>query len=204
VKEDEMSRLMMWSVCVITFVVARADAGEYNDVLSIGDKAPALSEIIGVDDKKHGLADYKKANAIVVVFTCNHCPVAVAYEERLVALQDDYRERGVQVIAISVSSDESDLIDKMKERAESKGFNFPYLHDATQKSGRAYGAAVTPHVFLLNKERKIAYMGAIDDSQDSKKVTKHYLRDAIDAVLAGKEPGTTETRQFGCGVKYDD
>src|SRR5688500_2243470 len=197
-----MSRLMMWSFVVIALIAPRAGAGEYNEVLDIGDKAPAFAELTGTDDKKHGLADFKKAKAIVLVFTCNHCPVAVAYEERLVALQDDYRDRGVQVVAISVNQEEADSLEKMKERAESKGVNFPYLQDASQKSGREFGAAVTPHAFLHDKERKGAYMGAIDDNMDAEKVKKHHLRDAIDAVLAGKAPETTETRQFGCGIKY--
>jgi peroxiredoxin len=198
-----MSRFASCLLVIFALMSARAEAGQYNEVVDIGDKAPAVGTLQGVDDKLHNLDEFKKAAAIVLVFTCNHCPVAQAYEDRLIKLQEDYRNRGVQLVAISVSKEESDSFEKMKERAESEGYNFPYLHDASQKSGQAYGAAVTPHVFVLDGERKIAYMGAIDDNQNPDKATKPYLRDAIDAVLAGKAPATTETRQFGCGITYE-
>ena len=198
-----MSRFVSCFLLVAAVMCARVDAAQYNKVIDIGDKAPAFANLQGVDDKEYGLDQFKKAKAIVLVFTCNHCPVAQAYEDRLIALQDEYGDKGAQVLAVSVSKDESDSLENMKERAESEKFNFPYLHDASQKSGQAYGAAVTPHVFVLDSERKIAYMGAIDDNQNPEKVTKHYLRDAIDAVLAGKAPETTETRQFGCGIHYE-
>lgn len=202
---------MLRTLCFLTLLAACAmlpaaglQAGKFNSAVSIGDRAAEFNGIVGVDDKQYSLADYQDAKAVVVVFTCNHCPVAVAYEERLVALQQDYRARGVQVIAINVNNGVADRLDKMKERAASRGFNFPYLYDSSQESARNYGAAVTPHVFLLDGDRKIAYMGAVDDSQNSAKVSKHYLRDAIEAVLAGKQPEVTETRQFGCSVKYDN
>lgn len=171
--------------------------------LKIGDAAPDFSGIIGIDDQKHALADYKDAKLIVLVFTCNHCPVAVAYEDRLVALQNDYKAMGVQIVAVNVNNLPADRLDQMKIRAEKKGFNFPYLYDETQKMGHDYGATVTPHVFVLDGQRKIAYIGAIDDSQNPEKVTTHYLRDALDALLAGKEPPKTVTRQFGCSIKYE-
>jgi peroxiredoxin len=171
--------------------------------LKIGDPAPTWSGIAGTDDAKHGLADYKKAKLIVLVFTCNHCPVAVAYEDRLVALQKDYEAKGVQVVAVNVNNLAEDKLDKMKERAKAKGFNFPYLYDPTQKIGRDYGATVTPHVFLLDKDRKLAYAGRIDDSQPPKKVKKQDLRAALDALLAGEKPPVTVTKQFGCTIKWD-
>lgn len=171
--------------------------------LKIGDAAPDWSGIDGVDDKDHGLSDYKKAEAIVVVFTCNHCPVAVAYEDRLIALQKDYKKKGVQVVAVNVNNIPADRLDKMKVRAEEKKFNFPYIYDSTQKMGYDYGATCTPHVFLLDKARKIAYMGAIDDNMKVDQVKTHHLRDALDAVLAGKEPAAPTTKQFGCSIKYE-
>jgi peroxiredoxin len=198
-----MSRYVSCVLVIAALICTRANAAQYNKVIDIGDKAPTVGTLQGVDDKEYGLDQFKKAKAVVLVFTCNHCPVAQAYEDRLIALQDEYRDKGLQVIAISVSKDESDSLEKMKERAESEKFNFPYLHDASQKSGQAFGAAVTPHVFVLDGDRKIAYMGAIDDNQNPEKVTKHYVRDAIDAVLAGTSPETTETRQFGCGIHYE-
>jgi len=184
---------------VVAFVVARAEAAK----LKIGDPAPTFSELIGVDDKKHCLSDYKDAKLIVLIFTCNHCPVAVAYEDRIIALQKDYKDKGVQVIAVNVNNIPADRLDQMKIRAENKGFNFPYLYDETQKIGHDYGAEVTPHVFVLDQQRKIAYMGAIDDSQNPEKVKTHYLRDALDALLAGKEPPRTVTKHFGCSIKYE-
>ena len=171
--------------------------------LKAGDEAPGWSGIIGIDDKEHGLADYKEAKAIVLVFTCNHCPVAVAYEDRVIALQKDYGPKGVQVIAVNVNNIPADRLDKMKQRAKAKAFNFPYLYDASQKMGHDYGAKVTPHTFLLDSGRKIAYIGAIDNSQKPDKADKHYVRDALDALLAGKTPPQAETKASGCSIKYE-
>ena len=156
------------------------------DKLNIADPAPQWTGIAGTDDKPHSLADYKNAKAVVVVFTCNHCPVATAYQDRLIALQNDYKDKGVQVIAICVNKGAADDLDAMKSRAVSAGFNFPYLYDPTQQVGRDYGATCTPHVFVLDKDRKLAYRGAIDDDMNADKVQQHYLRTALDAVLSGK------------------
>ena len=171
--------------------------------LNIGDPAPDWSKIIGVDDKEHGLSEYAKAKLVVLVFTCNHCPVAVAYEDRLIAVQKDYKKKGVQLVAVNVNNIPADRLDKMKERAKEKEFNFPYIYDSSQKMGHDYGATVTPHVFLLDKDRKVAYMGAVDDNNNPKKAEAHYLRDALDALLAGKKPEKPVTRERGCTVKYD-
>jgi peroxiredoxin len=199
-------RIVVWTFfaafALIAPSAAHAKAGKFNEVLSIGEKAPDFSAVPGIDDKKHGLREYKDAKAVVVVFTCNHCPVAVAYEDRLVALQKEFKKQGVQFVAICSNTEDSDKLPELKARAEKKKFNFPYLHDDSQKVGKEYGAAVTPHVFLLDRERKIAYMGAIDDNIKADKVEKHHLSDAIKAVLAKKAPETTETRQFGCGIHY--
>lgn len=171
--------------------------------LSIGDPAPLWSGIVGTDDKPHSLADYKDAKAVVLVFTCNHCPVATAYQERLVALQKDYKDKGVQVIAISVSKGSADDLDAMKQRAESAGFNFPYLYDPTQQAGRNYGATCTPHAFVFDKDRKLAYVGAIDDDMHADKVQKQYIRTALESLLEGKTPQTPVTRPMGCGIHYE-
>ena len=183
-------------------LVLSAPSG-YAAVPKIGDKAPDWSGIIGVDGKEHKLADYKKVKAVVVVFTCNHCPVAVAYEDRLIALQKDYKKKGVQLVAVNVNNIPADRLEPMKVRAREKKFNFPYLYDSSQKSGKDYGAVKTPHVFLLDKDRKLAYVGAIDDSMRPDKVKTHYLRDALDAVLAGKPVEKPETNAVGCGIKYE-
>lgn len=170
---------------------------------SVGDAAPEFKDLAGIDGKQHSLQDYADAKAVALVFTCNHCPVAQAYEDRLVALQSDYADKGVKLVAINVNNMEEDKLPAMKERAEEKGFQFAYLYDPTQQVGRDYGATVTPHVFLLDGQRQLAYVGPVDDSQDVANVTKSYLRDAIDAVLAGKAPETNDVTPFGCGIQYE-
>jgi thiol-disulfide isomerase/thioredoxin len=171
--------------------------------LGVGDAAPAWKDLVGVDDQKHSLGEHADAKAVVVVFTCNHCPVAKAYEDRIVEIATDYADKDVDVVAINVSNLDADKLPAMKERAEEKGFKFNYLYDPSQEIARAYAATVTPHVFLLDGERNIAYIGAIDDNMKADKATKPYLRDAIDAVLAGSKPQTDSTKPVGCGIKYE-
>lgn len=179
-------------------------AGKFNRVLSVGDPAPVWKDLIGVEDKRHSLADCK-SKLVVLVFIANHCPVSAAYEERLKQLAVDYRDRDVELVAISVSQLDSDRLDKMKERGKDSKFSFPYLQDASQAIGRRYGATMTPQVFVLNAERRIAYMGAFDDQwKDAAKVETHYTRAAIDALLAGKPPEIRETRPVGCAIEYAD
>ncbi len=197
-----MARTRKIAVFVSAALLA-VTASCYAEKLSIGDKAPGWSGLPGVDGEKHGLSDYDDAKLVVVTFTCNHCPVAVAYEDRLIDLQKDYKSKGVQVVAVNVNTIPPDRLDKMKQRADAKGFNFPYLYDESQEIGRDYGATCTPHVFVLGKNRRIAYMGAIDDSRNPGKVKEHYLRNALDALLAGKEPPKAVTKQFGCSIKYN-
>ena len=182
---------------------ASGEAAEPNGPPKVGDTAPAWAKLVGTDDKEHSLKDLDDVEAVAVVFTCNHCPVAKAYEDRLVQLAKDYKDKSFQLVAINVNNLEEDKLPAMKERAEEKGFDFPYLYDPSQAIGRAFGAMVTPHAFLLNADREIVYMGAIDDSQAEDKVEHYYLRNAIDAVLAGEEPETSTTKQFGCGIKYE-
>ena len=197
-----MTRRAVQTFIVATAVVLAA-AGCEAAKLNPGEAAPDWSGIPGTDGKPHGLSDYRDAKLLVLVFTCNHCPVARGYEDRLVALQADYQPKGVQVVAVNVSNIPADRMEPMKERAESKRFNFPYLYDASQKIGRDYGADRTPHVFVLDPNRKIAYVGAIDDNLDAKNVKTHYLRDALDSLLAGKAPPKAVTQQFGCGIQYE-
>jgi peroxiredoxin len=192
------------AVVLTLSVAATGLADKFNKKVDIGDAAPVWSGIMGTDDAEHSLSDYKDAKAIVQIFTCNHCPVAVSYEDRLVELQKDYAERGVQLVAINVNNMEADRLPAMKRRAESKGFNFPYLYDESQQTAVECGANVTPHVFVLDGQRKIAYMGAIDDNwNDASKVNKHYLRDALEAVLAGETPAVVSTKAQGCGIMYE-
>lgn len=169
----------------------------------VGSPAPTFASLEGTDDKKHSLDEFKDAKAIAIVFTCNKCPVAVMYEDRLVDFQKDYADKGVQVVAINVNNAEADKLPAMKTRAEEKAFTFPYLYDPSQQSARDYGAKVTPHVFLLDGSRKLVYAGPVDDNPEEAQVTEKYLRDATDAVLAGTPVKTTDVEPVGCGIQYE-
>ena len=188
------------ALLIAALVVVSANAGEFNKKLKIGDAAPTFSSLPGTDDKDHSLADYK-SDVVVVVVTCNHCPVAVAYEDRLIELAKKFKGKA-DVVAINVNTIEADRLPKMKERASEKGFNFSYLFDESQKIGRELGATVTPEFFVLNKGRKIVYMGAFDDNMDAKKAKENYVEAAIEATLKGETPAKAETRARGCGVQY--
>ncbi len=177
--------------------------GKYNKQLSVGDPAPKFKKLIGVDDKRHSFDDYKDAKVLVVCFTCNHCPVAQDYEDRFIAFVKKYKDKGVAFVAINVNNIPADRLPKMKERAKEKGFNFDYLYDPTQKIARDFGATVTPHLFVLDQQRRVAYMGAFDDSRNPAKVKKRYVIDAVEALLAGEKPSVTETRAFGCTIKWE-
>ena len=169
----------------------------------LGDPAPEWKDLMGVDDQKHSFKDLADAKAVAVVFTCNHCPVAQAYEDRIIELAGDYQDKGVKFVAINVNNLDQDKLPAMKTRAEEKDYQFPYLYDPSQKIGRAFGATVTPHAFLFDGKHKLAYVGAIDDNMEADKVEQQYLREAIDAVLAGKEPETASTKPVGCGIQYE-
>jgi peroxiredoxin len=193
-------------VAAALFLASPLEAGKFNKKVSVGDAAPTFSKLPGTDDKDHSLADLKNKDIVVVVVTCNHCPVAVAYEDRIIAFTKKYAGKDdskVAVVAINVNNLPADKLDKMKERAKAKGFNFPYLYDESQEIAKKLGATVTPEFFVLDKNRKIAYMGAMDDNQKTDSVKSKYLEDAVDALLEGKKISTTETRARGCSVKFD-
>lgn len=173
------------------------------EALAPGAQAPAWTNLPGVDGRGHSLADLADAKLVVVVFTCNSCPFSVDYEDRLEAFAKQYRDQGVRLVAINVNNEEEDRLPKMKERAEEKGFSFPYLYDETQAIGKAYGAKVTPHLFVLGPDRKIEYVGAFDDSRKPAKVKRQYVRDAVESLLEGKEPSTRQTRAAGCSIRYE-
>ncbi len=183
--------------------------------LEIGQPAPDFS-LPGVDGKTYTLGDFADAKVLVVVFTCNHCPTAQAYEDRLMQLVKDYKSKGVALVAINPNdpqalrldelefTDVSDSLDEMKIRAKEKGFNFPYLYDGdTQKAASAYGALATPHAFVFDAERKLRYEGRIDNS-DIDKITSQDARNAIDALLDGKPVPVETTRVFGCSTKWSE
>lgn len=171
---------------------------------NLGSAAPAWKDLPGTDGKKHSSTELKDKKAVVVAFTCNHCPVAIAYEDRFIAFAKEYSPKGVEFVAINVSNVDDDKLPKMVERAKEKGFNFPYLYDASQKVGKEFGAEKTPHLFVLDGDGKVVFVGAFDDKMDAKKVSKHYVKDAVDAVLAGKDPEVSKTPAHGCGIQYED
>jgi peroxiredoxin len=172
--------------------------------LAIGDHVPPFA-LRGVDGREHALDSYAGADVLVLVQSCNHCPYVQAWEGRMKAIQADYSDRGVRLVALNSNDADrypEDSFEEMRERAGQQGFNFDYLHDADQSVVRALGAERTPEVFVFDRDRRLAYHGAIDDSRDERAVGSHYLRDALDAVLGGREPAVTQTPASGCSVKW--
>lgn len=176
----------------------------------IGD-AVSNFRLKNIDGNMVSLSDYSAKKGVIVVFTCNHCPFARAYEDRIIGLHKKYAGSGYPVIAVNPSdpiSYEDDTFDQMKERATSKGYPYPYLVDDTQAVARAFGATRTPHVFVLrNSGTKfiVQYIGTVDDNpQDPTSVTKRYVDDAVTNLLAGKPVVTTTTKAIGCAIKWKD
>jgi peroxiredoxin len=172
--------------------------------LTITTGAPPF-DLPGVDGQKHSLDDYADVPVLAIVWSCNHCPYVQAWEGRMKAIQRDYGERGFRLVAINSNDAEThpgDSFDEMKARAAAQGFNFDYLYDEDQSVARAYGPERTPEVFLFDRDRRLVYHGAIDDSRDEGAVSQNYLRDAIEALLEGRDPSVTETPPVGCTVKW--
>jgi thiol-disulfide isomerase/thioredoxin len=182
--------------------------------LDIGDKAPDFN-LPGIDGRRYTLSDFDKADILVIVFTCNHCPTAQAYENRIKKLAADYRNKGVALVAISPNdpravrldelgySDMSDSFAEMKIRAKDMAYNFPYLYDGDeQKVSHSYGPQSTPHVFIFDKERKLRYAGRVDDSEKPQFVKSEDARRAIDALLAGRAVPVAKTPTIGCSIKW--
>jgi peroxiredoxin len=196
------------ALCLVLVTISSAEfvrADDSNGVLNLGDPAPAWTDLPGVDGKKHSLADLKDKQIVVVVFTCNSCPIASDYEDRIIAFAKDSvgTDKPTAIVAINVNTVEEDRLPKMKERAESKNFPYPYLYDQTQKIAKAYGAIYTPEFFVLDKDRKIAYMGAFDDNIESSKAKRQYLKPAVEAVLKGEKPNPAKTNAAGCLIRYE-
>lgn len=206
---------MMRLVALLLFCLALLLAQDAaHPTLAIGSPAPDFS-LPGVDGKIHKLADFAQAKVLVVVFTCNHCPTAQLYENRLKKLAEDYRGKGVALVAISPNAPEavrlnelgytdvSDTLEEMKIRARYRNFNFPYLYDGeTQTVSAAYGPKATPHVFVFDAARKLRYEGRVDNSQRESLVKTQDARNAIDALLAGKPVPVEHTGVFGCSTKW--
>lgn len=213
-----MQRMLFFLLPLIIagFVVAGSPANEHK-TLEIGSPAPDF-KLPGVDGKSYSLSSFKQAKILVIIFTCNHCPTSQAYEDRIKQLVTDYKNKGVQVVAISPNSSEglslselgytdvADTFEEMKYRAKDKNFNFPYLYDGdTQATSEKYGPVATPHVFIFDKDRILRYQGRIDDVEKPTKTPNvHDTRNAIDELLAGKDVTVKTTKVFGCSTKWKD
>jgi peroxiredoxin len=177
----------------------------YSKGMSPGTPAPQFA-LPGVDGKTYSLDSFADQKALVVVFTCNHCPYAKAVEDRLIALQREYAPRGVGIVAINpndAAAYPDDSLPKMIERAAQKGFNFPYLRDESQAVARAYDAACTPDIFVFDAQRKLAYNGRLDDNwKEPDKVQRRDLQLALDRVLAGKPIEGEVVPSMGCSIKW--
>ena len=192
--------------CALVLAFASdAGAGKFNKKLSVGDRAPAWENLEGTDGKRHSLADLK-ADVVVVVFTCNTCPVATDYEDRIIAFANGHAKPGgkVAMVAINPNTVKGDQLADMKKRAEKKKFPFAYLHDPTQETARAYGANFTPEFFVLDRDRKVVYMGAMDDKSPPTEPTAKYLEAAVRAALDGKKADIGETSAAaGCKIRFN-
>ena len=210
-----MKNTRIFGGAVLFLVVAASFAMGLNDGLEhdmkegykVGDMAADFS-LKNVDGTMVSLSDFDNAKGFLVIFTCNTCPYAQAYEDRIIALDAKYKSKGVPVIAINPnnpSAKPGDSFAKMKERAAEKGFTFPYLLDEGQNVYPQYGATRTPHVFLLEKTvsgNRVKYIGAIDDNyQDASQVDETFVENAVDAMLAGNEINPKTTKAIGCGIK---
>src|SRR5579862_8623623 len=207
---------MMWRILILfTFSVSLC-AQESHPILALGSQAPNF-DLPGIDGRNHKLSDYASSPILVVVFTCNHCPIAQMYERRIAQLAADYADRGVSVVAIEPndpkattideldSSDIGDSLEEMKIRAEYKHLSYPYLYDGeTQSVTNAYGPQATPHAFVFDSDRRLRYEGRVDNSYRSEQVTTHEVRDAIDALLAHREVAVKHTGVFGCSTKWKE
>jgi peroxiredoxin len=206
----------MWRVLVIFALTMNLWAQKEHAILALGSPAPNFA-LPGVDGKIHKLGDYSSSPVLVVVFTCNHCPIAQMYERRITQLAADYKDHGVSVVAIEPndpkaitideldSSDISDSLDEMRIRAQYKHLTYPYLYDGeTQSVTDAYGPQATPHAFVFDRARRLRYEGRIDNSYRAELVTTHEVRDVIDAILAHRDVAVKHTGVFGCSTKWED
>ncbi|WP_132055249.1 redoxin family protein [Pseudocnuella soli] len=208
-------QFLLLLLCTATTLAAFSMPGDQPKTLAIGSSAPPFS-LKGTDGKTYTLQSFKGAKILALVFTCNHCPTAQAYEERLIQLAKDYAAKGVALVAVSPNdpkavrldelgySDLNDSYAEMKIRAKEKSFNFPYLYDGdTQAMSLAYGPVATPHVFIFDADRKLRYQGRIDDVENpAKKPNTHDARNALDALLQGSAVPVAATKVFGCSVKW--
>jgi peroxiredoxin len=200
-------RMMTRSLIPLTLlglIVANCSAADANPILNIGDAAPSWTELPGVDGKKHSLSDLKDKDVVVVAFTCNSCPYAVEYEDRMIAFAKKFcgPDSKMGFVAINVNKVPEDSFQKMQERAKAKSFPYSYLYDETQKIARDFGANFTPEFFVLNKERRVEYKGGMDDNSNSELVTQNFLESAVVAVLNGTPPPVSKAPARGCRIRF--
>ena len=175
------------------------------NTLKIGSPAPDFN-LHGIDGKNYSLNSFKDKKAVIIIFSCNHCPYVQAYEGRIKQIKAEYEDRGVAVVAINSNEDADypeDSFENMKQRAKEQKFNFPYLRDEDQSVAHDFDATHTPEIFLFDEKRKLAFHGKIDDNwQEPNKVQNHYLKNALDELLAAKEISVPETFTIGCTIKW--
>ncbi len=193
---------------LITLITTTLFFNSFSQGYETGDKATDFN-LLNIDGEYVSLSDYNDAKGFIVIFTCNHCPFSVAYEDRIIAIDKKYKSLGYPVIAVNSNDStiaETDSYSHMKVRAMEKGFTFPYLLDADQSIAKTYGATRTPHVYLVAKDGKklnVKYIGAIDDNyEDSELVREKFLENAIDALIAGNNPDPDFTKAIGCTIKF--
>lgn len=198
----------MKQLFILLLIAASGTAFKVADTgYKVGDTATDF-KLKNVDGKIVSLGNYNAAKGYIVVFTCNHCPYAKAYESRIMALDKMYADKGYPVIAISPNdpiAEPQDSPENMKKRAAEKKYSFPYLFDDTQETTRTYGAKATPHVYVLQKTAKgnvVQYIGAIDDNTEGTDIKTKYVENAVNALLTGKNPTTTSTKAIGCSIKF--
>lgn len=207
---------VLYATAAVLALAGLVSAAQKIETLGIGEKAPDF-HLPAVDVKWYRLADFSDADVLVIVFTCNHCPTAQAYEDRINKIAADYKSKGVALVAISPNdpkavrldelgySDMGDSFEDMKIRAKDMEYNFPYLYDGeNQKVSRTYGPARTPHVFIFDKQRKLRYEGGIDDAEKPELARSHDARNAIEALLKGRKVPAERTRTIGCSIKWSD
>ena len=198
---------LIGSAALTLMVLAAGLAGADDEVLAIGESAPMTSVMmLNVDGEEVSIGGVAGEQGTLVIFSCNHCPWVVAWEDRIAAIGNEYMDRGFGVIAINPNDTveyPADGYEQMQARAEERGFRFPYVVDATSDVARAFGATRTPEVFLFDGEGLLVYHGAIDDNaRQPDQVENHYLRDSLEALLAGEEIAVAETRALGCTIKF--
>ena len=203
----KMERISIGFCLALALAAPAALAAEGSGALALGSKAPmAATKMKNVDGKMVSIADVAGKAGTLVIFTCNHCPFAKGWEQRIVEISNSYAKKGIGVILINANDPTKYSEDgwaEMQARAKARGLQVPYVVDETSAVARAFGASVTPEAFLFDKSGKLAYHGTVDDNhQDASKVQKRFLTDALDAVVAGKPPALPETKSLGCGIKF--